>query len=116
VASGASPIDFSKAKKLKEVILKLEGIRDVSTAMALKTLTPDHRDLRQISICVVVNDQFNDGKRFEEIHRRWMDLDRFLAQLREYTAFDTQVTYIKGEVGEGIHERVERLFPEMTKR
>jgi hypothetical protein len=95
-------------------MLQLEGLRDVSTAMALKTLTSDHRDLQQISICVVVDDYCVNG--FEEIHRRWMDLNRFLAQLREYTVFDTRVMYIKGEAGEGVHKRVERLFPEMTKR
>jgi hypothetical protein len=70
--------------------------------MALKTLTPDHRDLRKISICVIVDDYVNDEPRFEEIHRSWMGLDRFLVQLRESTAFDTRVAYSKGEVGKGL--------------
>lgn len=84
--------------------------------MALKTLTPDHRDLQQISICVPVGDSACDGRRAKKIRRRWVDLDRFLVQLWESNTFHTRIIdKTKGEE-EGARKRLEVLLPEMTKR
>lgn len=80
--------------------------------MALKTLTSNHRDLQQISIHVFVG----GGERAVEIHRRWMDLDCFLAQLWEVNSFHTRVIYNTNGKEEEACECLERLFPKMTKR
>lgn len=84
--------------------------------MGLKTLTPDHRDLRQISFYIPVDDPASDGERAEEIHRQWVDLDRLLVRLWELNRFHTRVIHsARGKEG-GVRERLERLLPEMTKR
>jgi len=111
----AGLINFSKAIRLRKVVLRLGGIGDVRVAMVLKTLSSTHRDLRQISIFLPFNNSTNVSERLGEIYWQWMDLDGFLIQLWESIKFHTRVVYITaGETEEG-RKRVAMLLPEMTK-
>lgn len=108
-------IDFSRAKSLKQVAFWLGALDDVWITLALKTLTPNHRDLHQISIYIPVNRFLKTRLAMEEIHRQWADLDHFLVQLWESNAIHTRVIYrLKGE--KEARECVRGLLPEMTKR
>lgn len=93
----------------------LGALDDVWITLALKTLTPNHRDLHQISIYIHVNRFLKTRLAMEEIHRQWADLDHFLVQLWESNAIHTRVIYrLKGE--KEARECVRGLLPEMTKR
>lgn len=111
----AGSINFSKAIGLRKVVLRFGGLGDVWAAMALKTLSSTHRNLRQISIFIPIDSSTNVSERLGEIYGQWMDLDGFLVQLWESIAIHTRVIYITGEK-EGARERVAMLLPEMTKR
>ncbi|KAF9786121.1 hypothetical protein BJ322DRAFT_769114 [Thelephora terrestris] len=65
--SRAGPIDFPKATKLREVTFRPRNLGDVSTAVSLRTLTSDHRDLRQVLIYVPVGDSSDDRLNVGEI-------------------------------------------------
>ena len=92
--------------------------------MVLQTITPEHRDLSQISIyvsdyvaSVVVN---ADVKKTigEALFGQWLDLDRLLVQLWESRSIRPKV--IREAVVEGglwsMKDCIGSLLPEMTKR
>jgi hypothetical protein len=108
-------IDFSRATRLKAVAFQLEDLSDVSAVMALKTLTSDHRDLQEITICLPEDDSVYDRQKTGEVHRQWVDLDFFLARLWKLNAFLPWLIYMTGEEEEA-SELAVWLLPEMTKR
>lgn len=89
---------------------------DVWITFALKTLTPKHRDLRQISLCIPVHVSETFTQMSEETYRQYMDLDRILVKLFESNAVHVRIVCFMGGGEEEVRERVERLFPEVTKR
>jgi hypothetical protein len=77
-------VDLSKATKLKDVVFR-PGMRRVKWVVkALQTITPKHRDLRQLIIdiphnCIFAGPGDNDEEGFgEPVHGQWPDLDRLL--------------------------------------
>jgi hypothetical protein len=48
--SRAASIDLSNATKLRDVVFRLQSWNVEWTAMALQNITPEHRDVRQITI------------------------------------------------------------------
>ena len=83
----AGSVDFSKAINLKEGVFRLEYTNDVWTAMALKTLTSEHKDFQKVSIHISIHPSPEDEPDNiretigEKIYKQWMDLDRVLVQL-----------------------------------
>jgi hypothetical protein len=47
---GSASFNLSKATKLKDIMFRLNWLRVQWVAAALKTITPEHRDVRQITI------------------------------------------------------------------
>ena len=89
---------------------------------ALRTITPKHRDFRQISIHVYFDSAFNgaagaDIRQIigEQNFGRWLELDRFLVQLWESRSIRPRILHhtlpLKGNEWE--RECVGCLLPEM---
>lgn len=112
-------IDLSKATKLKNVKF-LSGGHPKLTASALKTVTPHHRNLRQISLRAIdilpdVNSDPHDG---ETAHTEWLELDSAFIKLWESHSIRPEVQYyLPSSVDAGrAREFLESLFPETTRR
>ena len=91
--------------------------------MTLRTMTPVHRDLRQISIYVprglVQPEPDFSQTMMEEIRGQWLGLDRLLIQLWESRSIRLKVTHAisKGEMqNEWIRYFVEGFLPEIAER
>ena len=115
--SRSAPVDLSKATKLKDVTFR-PGLQRVEWVIrALQTITPEHRDLRQITIRmpwyplaeVLANIRQTVG---DTHYRLWLDLDRLLVQLWESRSIRPKVIRMK----RCTEESVGRFFPEITKR
>jgi hypothetical protein len=86
---GSAPIDLSKATKLTGVVLRLNSwsVRWITTA--LQTITPEHRDFRQISIhtphdLILAGGDANVRQVIEEAaYEQCLGLDRLLVQFWE---------------------------------
>jgi hypothetical protein len=79
------------------VAFQLEHLSDVSAVMALKTLTSDHRDLQEITICLPEDDSVHDIQKTREVHGHWVDFDFSLARLWKPDAFRAWLIYMTGE-------------------
>jgi hypothetical protein len=116
--SSPPSIDLSKATKLKDVVFQ-PGERSVEwVTMALQTITPEHRDLREVSIhlpyYLTLGGLFVNIKQFvgEAGYKKWLDLDRLLVQLWESHSIRPTVM----SAAEHKKESVGVLFPEITER
>ena len=92
--------------------------------MALQTITPQHCDLWQISICIPYQfDIHGAGANIrqtigEATYEEWLDLDRLLVQLWESHSIRPKITYVcasQNEEKEAI-DCVSCLLPEITER
>ena len=125
VGSGRTPVDLSKAKKLKNVVfrLKLWSIDWITTI--LRTITLEHRDIRQISIHVphylTLCGTGADVKETvgETACEQLLDLDRLMSQLWESHSIRPRVvcTMLKGgERSVCVGDCIGCLLPEITGR
>ena len=112
-------IELSKATKLKDVSFRPKSMNIEWIALALRTITPKHRDLRQISIqapydaTVRASSSAIVGRILgEQICGSWSDLDSLLVQLWEVRSIRSTVICMTQ------HERkyVGCLLREITKR
>jgi hypothetical protein len=115
--SRSAPIDLSKATKLKDVAFR-PGLQRVEWVIrALRTITPEHRDLRQITIRmpwyplagVLANVRQTVG---DTHYGLWLDLDRLLVQLWESRSIRPMIIRMK----RCTEESVGCFLPEITKR
>ncbi|KAF9786139.1 hypothetical protein BJ322DRAFT_1210669 [Thelephora terrestris] len=102
--SSAASIDLSNATKLREVAFWFDFDANWITH-TLKTILPEHGDLRKISIYInrsfdgSADDPVNSKMTFrEEVHRQWMDLDDLLVQLWESHSVRTKLI-VEGKPG-----------------
>jgi hypothetical protein len=116
--SRSAPIDLSKATKLKDVVFRPGPLRVEWVVRALQTITPEHRNLQQITIHIpyyltIVRD-FADIRQVIGIAQYgvWWDLDRLLVQLWESRSIRPKVICAM-DPGVG---GVELFLPEITKR
>ena len=119
----AASIDLSKVRGLKDVNFR-PGSRNIEwITVALQTITPEHQDLRRISIRVsyylTLFEVDADGGRSigEAISRQWLDLDQRLIQLWDSYSVRPRVVCTRpgGRVGDA-ERRIGYLLPEMAKR
>jgi hypothetical protein len=117
--AGAASIDLSKATKLKDVVFRPEPRRVEWVITALQTITPEHRDLRQISIhlpyyltlaVVLTNLRQTIG---EAGFEKWLGLDHLLVQFWESRSIRPKIISM---MNHGIGDHIGRLLPEITKR
>ena len=120
--------DLSRATRLKDVVFMCgrQGAEWVSTT--LRTITPNHRNLQQISLYVpevLYNTTLNRanpanvrGVIGEVTHEQWLGLDRRFVQLWESHSIRPKLLYYlpPGEDLDGPTSRVESLLPEIMRR
>jgi hypothetical protein len=111
-------VDLSKAAKLKDVIFQ-PGLERVEWVIkALQTITPERRDLLQLTIDIprnlTVAGFVANGEEIGELtHGQWLDLDCLLVLLWESRSIRPKIVYT---VGFGMRDFVRSLLPEITKR
>ena len=98
-----------------------DGFSIAWVAGTLKTITPGHRNLREVSIqnralsdpayCNITGTVLTN-----ELYGHWVDLDRALIKLWELHAVRAKISYFPGIRRERVREFVEGLLPETTER
>ena len=86
--------------------------------MALQTITPNHTDLRHITIRIPGSLTLNVGtSEGEAILWQWLELDHLLVQFLESSSVRPSVirTMSKGSRGD-MKDHIECLLPELTKK
>jgi hypothetical protein len=112
-----SQIDFSDARRLKEVTFRLYYLDDSWICLTLQTLTSEHRDLCQISIHVPVCDY--QPELTQRVYEEWIGIDLTLVRLWELHAVHIRLICVMkwGKQKDFDFERlVEKLLPEGMKR
>jgi hypothetical protein len=116
--SAPTSIDLSKAIKLKDVVFQLNEWWFGWITTTLQTITPEHQDLRQISVLVDFTIPFlSTGPSAETIGEQCLGLDRLLVQLWESHSIQPKVecTALRGKEQDA-RDSVGRLLPEITKK
>ena len=94
-------------------------------ATTLETITPQHRDLQQITICPDTWDRSvrEDGDAVEQTEdtnpgTQWLDVDRLLVKFWDSRLIRPKVVYLPKVANENkeTRDRVLNLFPESKKR
>jgi len=123
VAPASASFSLSKATKLRDAAFRPDSQNIEWVIMALETITPEHQELRQISIYVPYHlTLYNVGADIrqslgEKISRRWSDLDRLLVQFWESRSIRPRVGCVRvGEEGQNTEHLIGCLLPETTKR
>jgi len=127
VAELNTSLDFSNALKLNEVVFRVGILSAVWMTLALKTITPAHRDFHDITIHVsgylpsIANPTNLRETLGESFYGQWVDLDRLLVQLWESRGIRPKVgcnVPKKGKVSmfEYTGYLLPEILPEITKR
>lgn len=109
-------IDFSKATKLRSIVLRVEDDSVLWALTALKTISSEHRDLREVTIHI---DFYTDSPTNlrpiigEETYMQWMALDHVLVQLCKTDTVRVRVS--SAGMPKGACGYAEALLPETTK-
>ena len=93
------------------MVLRVEEESVLWATTALKTITSEHRNLREIIIYV----NFLTTLDLSPLHTQWTDLDRVLVQLCKLDAVRVRVSYQPSWKREELREYAEGLLPEMSK-
>jgi len=114
--------NISKVTKLRDLVFRpgWETIEWITEA--IRTITPEHRDLQQITVYVpyslsISNHDTNTPQTLQATSMQWSDLDHLLVQLWESRSIRPRVgcSWSRGE-GEHTDDCIAYLFPEITKR
>ena len=121
--AGPTPIDLSKATKLRDAVFRLASPTITWIIMALQTITSKHRDFQQISIHFPHNYTLIDipdpGTNIftGATYRQWSDLDRLLVQFWESRSIRPKVIRsTPSKENSAMGECIEYLLPEITRR
>ena len=93
------------------MVLRVEKESVLWATTALKTITSEHRNLREIIIYV----NFLTTLDLSPLHTQWTDLDRVLVQLCKLDAVRVRVSYQPSWKREELREYAEGLLLEMSK-
>ena len=113
---------LSKATKLGDVVFQSETLGVEWITLAVRVITREHRDLRQISVNVPFHLTclyLNGGIRKiigDELFEQWLDLDRVLVYIWESLSIHTNVRWTGGVQKGFSGDYIECLLPEMTRR
>ena len=119
-----TPINLSEATRLKDIEFRSGELNTEWVTTTLRTITPKHRDLKQIFIHISYKFTLEGSGASikhttgETTYREWLDLDRLLVQLWESRSIRPKVKYrckSQSERKEAI-DGVSCLLPEITKR
>ena len=117
-----SPVDLSKAIKLKEVMFRC-GLSGEWVTTTLETITSRHQYLQQISIRILRVRRYAQEGDFaiDWIERAypvtwWSDLDRLLVQFWDSRSIRPKVLLPPTRKEVGMKDWGEHLFPELTRR
>jgi hypothetical protein len=121
---GSASFNLSKATKLKDIMFRLNWLRVQWVAAALKTISPEHRDLRQITIHIPYKSPITGADTDirqaigEADYVQWLNLDRLLVQLWESHSIRPKVAVPteQAEGTESMRDHVGHLLPEITNR
>lgn len=103
-------------------MFRLNSLHVQWVAMALGTITSEHRDLEQISIyippsLVPQGDPANIARTVgEEVYSQWVQLDRSFAKLWESHAIYVRVKYNASKEKGAARECIENLLPGVAKK
>jgi len=121
--SEATPIDLSKATRLKGVTFGIGSWSVEWVTVALRTITPEHQDLRQISIhethCSRFVERGAEVRRLIGVRtaRLWSELDHFLVQLWESRSIRPKMLYGAFPGKErAVRDLTGYFLPEITRR
>src|SRR6266478_1268943 len=120
---GTSSIDLSQARRLKGVVFWVGAAsRSVDRiTMALRTITPKHRNLRQILIYVqfipALMRAYTNPRRIvgEQAFGQWLDLDCLLVQFWESFSIRPKIVCVmqtKGGRDSCPYDSISRVLPE----
>ena len=120
---GPTSVDLSKATRLKDIIFWINSLGPEWVTAALRTVTPNHRDLRQISISeahlsILTGYYYDTEVQLveEQALGQWLELDRVLAQLRESHSVSLKVVCpALLEKEKSVRDLMGRLLPEATR-
>ena len=119
-------LDLSKTIKLKDVTFHCKALSPEWVTMALRTVTPNHRHLQQISLYVPRLLSRRTLRRGDPVYGRdavgepnynqWLELDHVLVQLRESHSIRLKVSHYasSGKEGEMASSCMYSLLPEVT--
>jgi len=98
VKSRSTSVDLSRATSLRDVSFRVNTCCVDWIATALQTITPEHLDLRQVSIHVYFDSAHSVGANVrqsigEHLCGQWLRLDRLLAQLWESHSIRPKIQY-----------------------
>ena len=119
---GTPSIDLSKATMLKDVTFRVRSQSVEWITMVLQTITPKHRDLRQISIYLsfylIITMGSSDRQTVgETIYGQWSDFDSLLVRFWESHSIRPRVISTTPTREERVaRDFVEWLLPEVTRR
>ena len=120
--SGQNSVDLSRATKLKDVTFRIDSSGPEWVTTALRTITPNHRDLLQISISAAYYPtivMFNTDDVIQgaegQTTRRWLELDQLLAQLWELNSTPPKIVcHALSWKEKNVRDLMGRLLPEAT--
>lgn len=90
-----TPIDFSKAKSLKQVTVPVDECYILWTIESLKTIKPENQDFKLIVICFPSDICKPWGSVGEEYYQKFKGLDKVLTQLWKLQKICTVVKHLK---------------------
>jgi hypothetical protein len=121
---GSASFNLSKATKLKDIMFRLDWWSVQWVITALQTISPDHRDLRQITIHIPYHSPITGADANirqaigETDYTQWLNLDRLLVRLWESHSVRPKVA-VPTEQAEGsecTRDHVGHLLPEIANR
>jgi len=112
---GEVSFDLSRLTKLRQVVFRFHRHYPTWITMALKTITPKHRDIR-VSLHIPIYPGHVAYSPEDEVGRQWVDLDHALIRLWESHGVRTRVVYSSGDEKEEAREYIGELLPEVTRR
>ena len=122
-APETSSIDLSGATKLRDIVFRCRSLNSAWITMTLRTVTAEHRSLRQISVYVpCIRGYWYDRSVISSLYKanpplRWSDLDRVLVEFWELRSIPSKVVCSRTKRGSrGAKDWAEFLVPELMKR